>query len=105
MKNFHIFLTRKVKPSQNNSIYSLSWNKKSNLIAIGCQNGQIKLISVVPSRDQPGSVQIEQLNVLGQHKKEIDAVACANDENHFVSVDSTEKFYFGKGRKGIGGST
>lgn len=62
MKKFHIFLTRKVKSSQNNSIFALSWNKKSNLIAVGCANGQLKLYTVVPSRDQPGSVQIENAN-------------------------------------------
>ncbi|EAY22286.1 WD repeat protein, putative [Trichomonas vaginalis G3] len=101
MSSFRVFLSKKMKSSNKNPMFKMSWNKANGFIAGGYSDGMISLLNVTPSRDQPGSQQVETIESLDIHSKRITALSWSDNGRLLASGDSSGKIaFFAKKEKG-----
>ncbi|EAY20525.1 WD repeat protein, putative [Trichomonas vaginalis G3] len=90
-----------MKSSNENPMLRMSWNRSNGLIAGGYSDGMISLFNVTPSREQPGSIQVETSEVISVHNKKITALSWSDNGKYFSSGDSSGKIaFFAKKEKG-----
>lgn len=96
MFSFRVFLSKKMRFSNDNPISRMAWNRVNKLIAGGYADGKVSLFVVTPSREQPGSVQVETSAVLDAHKKKISTLTWSEDGRFLASGDVSGKIAFFK---------
>lgn len=92
--NFRVFLSKRMKSSNDNPMTVLNWNRANKLIACGYHNGQVNLYIVVPSRDQPGQMSVENVQCIDYHKKSITVVSWSENGKYLATGDSSGKIAF-----------
>lgn len=94
MSSFRVFLSKKMKSSNQNPMLKMSWNKANGLIAGGYSDGMVSIFNVTPARDSPGSVQVDTVEVLNQHQKRITTLAWSDNGRQIGTGDSSGKIAF-----------
>ena len=94
MSSFRVFLSKKMKFSNDNPMTKMTWSRTNGLIAGGYADGKVSLFNVTQSRDQPGSVSVETAQVLDVHHKKITTLTWSENGKHLGSGDSTGKIAF-----------
>ena len=92
--NFRVFLSKRMKSSADNPMTVIAWNRANKLLACGYHSGQINLFTVTPSRDQPGSSQVETVQTIEQLRKPVTAIAWADNGRLLSAGDASGKVAF-----------
>ncbi|KAH0786768.1 WD repeat-containing protein 35 [Histomonas meleagridis] len=83
-----------MKSHSDNPSTFLTWSKANNIIAMGYKNGTINLSVVTTSHDQPGTPNIENIQTIEFHKKEITALSWSDNGRFLSCGDKSGKITF-----------
>lgn len=101
MPSFRVFLSKRMKNPNENPMTKMAWNKNNGLIASGFGDGRINLYLITPSRETPGSVDMETVQMLDAHRKKITTLAWSENGKYLATGDSSGKIaFFAKREKG-----
>ena len=94
MSSFRVFLSKKMKFSNDNPMTEMTWSRSNGLIAGGYSDGKVSLFKVTQSQENPGSVSVETAQVLEEHRKEITTLVWSEDGKQLGSGDTSGKISF-----------
>lgn len=88
MASFHAYLSNRISTPEEKFVKFVAWNRVSNLIACGQENGAITIHKVSQNPDHPGLCRFDIVQTLVDHKHEITAMTWNERFNKLVSGDS-----------------
>ncbi|OHS97711.1 WD repeat protein [Tritrichomonas foetus] len=91
---FRVFLSKRMKSATDNPMTVIAWNRTNRILACGYHNGMVNLYLVNPSRDQPGTTQVENVQPIEYHKKPITALTWSDNGQFLSSGDSSGRVAF-----------
>lgn len=94
LKNFRVFISKRMKTTQNNIMTVMSWSKRNRLLACGYKNGEVILNIINESRSQPGTLQATTSQTLSHHKQMITAIEWSDDGSLLLTGDKSGKIVF-----------
>ena len=91
---FRVFISKRMKSASDNPMTAIAWNRTNRILACGYHNGMVNLYLANPSRDQPGTTQVENVQPIEYHKKPITALTWSDNGQFLSSGDSSGRVAF-----------